>query len=73
MSDDADRADKTIEDVIQMGLARARLAATQPKQYYYECKWCGDPTIEGARYCSKECSADHYRYLSTLKRNGIEP
>lgn len=70
--DDADRADGRIEDMVNDGVAAASRAANQPKAYYTECSWCGDPTEGGVRYCTKDCATDAHRYQATLRRNGIQ-
>ena len=71
MSDIADDADKRIEDAITNAVEAARRLANTPVEYSLECKWCGDPTEGGARYCCKDCASDAFRYESTLKRNGV--
>lgn len=71
MADDADRADKRIADVISDAVAVASRLANQPTMYHKECNWCGDPTEGGARYCSRDCASDAFKYETNLKRNGI--
>jgi hypothetical protein len=71
MADEADNADQRIEDAINDAIGRAQREAAKPPQYFNECNWCGDPTEGGARYCTKDCANDAFRYNATLKRNGI--
>ena len=70
MADEADSADERIANVVADAVAAASRAANQPKAYHTECDWCGDPTDDGARYCSRDCASDAYKYQLTLKRNG---
>ena len=71
MADEADMAQAHMEREEEM---RRRLRESCPppeKIYHTECNWCGDPTEDGARYCSKDCASDAFRYQCSLKRNGI--
>jgi hypothetical protein len=70
--DDADRADQRIADALNDAVDKARRLAQEVPPYCYECNWCGDPTIDGARYCCKDCASDAFKYEVTLKRNGIQ-
>lgn len=60
MSDEADRAEQRIEEVVDDGLA-----AIRRRMEYRElepcgaCHWCND-AVNGRRlFCSPECSADY--------------
>ncbi len=72
MSDIADDADKRIFDAVTNAVEAASRAANKPKQYFTDCNWCGDPTEDGAQWCSPDCRNDAWRYHTTLKRNGIK-
>jgi hypothetical protein len=72
MADAADDADKTIHDAVQSGINYIRKQAAAEPVYYTACNWCGDPTENGHRYCSRECANDAFRYNCSLTRNGIK-
>lgn len=66
--DDADRADKRIEQMIEDGMARAkkmdvRLPVTG------KCHWCSED-VKGRIFCSKDCADDWERDHEARRRNG---
>lgn len=63
MSDDADRAEQRIEDVISDGLAKVRhRMAARELTPIGACHWCNE-YVKGERlFCSKECSDDWSRF-----------
>lgn len=72
MADEADRSDHRIIAVVEAGIEEARLKV-KPIKHYTHCQWCWDETIDGAKYCDKDCKTDHERYKSARTRNdGVE-
>lgn len=59
MSDDADRADQRIADMVAAGLEKVRRRMeSRELEPCGACHWCGSD-IDGRRlFCSRECSDD---------------
>lgn len=64
----ADDADMTAERMEREEEVRRKYRTEVKAVYYTECRWCGDPTENGAGFCSKDCHADWHKYEATLKR-----
>lgn len=58
MADDADRADPSIQQMIDAGMERARRHAERQLPAIGVCHWCESPAAPGRVFCSKECSDD---------------
>ena len=60
MSDDADRADARIQQVIDDGIKQAsKLASERSLIAIGTCYWCESPVGPARLFCSKECCDDH--------------
>jgi len=57
VSDDADRADRIIEQTVADAIAAARRAKRDARATG-RCLWCGEKTGQGRRWCSAECRDD---------------
>jgi hypothetical protein len=68
MSDDADRADARIEEVLTDALAAARRAPVLPPTG--ECYYCQEPLNPVQRFCNKECAEDFELEQAQIKRMG---
>ena len=66
MSDDADRADRMIEQTVADAIAAARRARALP--YTGLCHWCGDVTGGGRRFCDADCRDDWERAHAAASR-----
>ena len=66
MSDDADRADRIIEQTVADALSAARRARSLP--YTGLCHWCGEKTGQGRRWCSPDCRDDWERRHAADRR-----
>ncbi len=71
MADEADvtTARQEREEEILRRLRERREAVAA--EYHKTCVWCGDDTENGAKFCSKDCSADWHKHDHTLKRVGL--
>ncbi len=68
MSDDADRADKAIEDAVSDGIREARRAhGMQPTGF---CIYCGEAVKTNYLFCSSDCSADWHHEQTMRRING---
>lgn len=70
MADDADRADKRIEQMIEEGMERARRHQARQLPYIGSCYWCESIVPPGRVFCSKECSDDYDHMKQREKANG---
>jgi hypothetical protein len=68
MSDDADRADQRIEEVLSDALAAARRAPILPP--IGECYYCQESVGPVQRFCNKDCAEDFELEQAQLKRIG---
>ena len=68
--DDADRSDGRIQDMIDDGIARARLAVERSLPATGFCYWCTSPVGPGRTFCSRECSIDHEHERVRRKATG---
>jgi len=66
--DIADRADDAIEAVVRNGVAAVQREIEAAKTFHTNCVWCGEPTADGAPYCSFDCKKDDMNYRLTVKR-----
>ena len=57
--DDADRAEPRILQLIEDGMARAKLAAERSLPAIGVCHWCESPVKPGRTFCSKDCCVDY--------------
>lgn len=71
--DEADMADKAIEQQIASGIARAHKEADKPQSLPYigVCHWCESPVGAGRIFCSKECSDSHTHEAKRRRECGI--
>ena len=59
MSDDADRAEQHIENMISDGLAKVRRRMeSRELDPCGACHFCGEDVNSGRLFCSRECSDD---------------
>ena len=68
--DDASDLEQRERDI---SINAARAQANEPAPFFTHCKWCGDQTTDGAKYCSYgvvSCAADDEWYAATMKRTG---
>lgn len=70
MSDDADRSDDRIQNMIDDGIARARRHMERCLPSIGVCHYCESPVGSGRTFCSKECSEDYDALTEARKRNG---
>jgi hypothetical protein len=68
--DNADRADDRIKNMIDDGMARARLALERSLPAIGVCHYCESIVGPGRTFCSKECSDDYNANVNARKRNG---
>ncbi len=57
-----------------LAIAVVRLQKTPVTIYHTHCKWCGDPTEGGKKFCSyghESCAIDSSLYERTLRRTGV--
>lgn len=64
----ADEADMTAERMEREDELRRKYRAETETKHYDSCRWCGDPTENGAGFCGKDCHTDWHKYEATLKR-----
>ena len=70
MTDEADRADSRIEQMIADGMARARRQLEHQLPSIGVGHWCESPVGAGRIFCSKECSEDYDYQKQRDKANG---
>lgn len=70
MADDADRADARIQQMIDDGMARVRLANERRLPAIGVCHYCESVVGAGRTFCSKCCSDDYDALTEARKRNG---
>lgn len=69
MADDADIANDRADSEREYRIAEARRNAPAV-EYHTNCKWCGDPTENGAAYDCCDCRDDYQKFMSAQKRGG---
>jgi len=60
MSDEADRADRMIEQTVADAIAAAR-RGKKAARATGRCLWCREKTGQGRRWCSPDCRDDWER------------
>ncbi len=70
MSDEADRADGIIENMIADGIERVRRKLERCLPSIGVCHNCESPISGGRVFCSKDCSDDFDARREARKRNG---
>lgn len=68
MSDNADRADLRIADVVQSALAKTRRAHRLHSDG--RCQFCDEPVPDGRLFCGVDCRDDYERHEAGLRRAG---
>lgn len=60
MADEIDRANANAAVLLERQIAAA--SKVQPKQISEKCWYCGETTINGARWCNAEHRDDYEKY-----------
>jgi hypothetical protein len=68
--DNADRADDRIKNMIDEGMARARLALERSLPAIGVCHYCESVVGPGRTFCSKACCEDYEKERLRRKQNG---
>lgn len=68
MSDDADRADQHIEEILADALAEVRRKPSLIQTGC--CYYCSEPVPAHHLYCSSDCATDHQHLMERNKANG---
>lgn len=74
MSDIADEASSIETLWSDLAIRQAHVEANAPAKKFSSCQYCGDPTEDGAKYCSYgpvSCADDDNRRNELLKRQGL--
>ena len=68
--DESDIANDRAQYLLDMRIQEAQRAAanTRPTS---ECLNCGDPPIEGGRFCCRDCADEHEARERQMKRSGL--
>lgn len=53
------------------GLAEIRIEIEEGQKSVEFCKFCGEPTKDGAKYCDKWCRDEDERIKQILKKQGV--
>ncbi len=69
--DEADIANDRAQYLLDMRIQEAQRAAAKPLPPSSECLNCGDPPIEGGRFCCRDCADEHEARERQLKRSGL--
>jgi hypothetical protein len=67
MSDEADDAQRQIENIEKRSIEYASIEANKPIPLSDVCLFCGESTFEGRRFCDAFCR-DEYQKRQALKR-----
>ena len=71
MSDEADRSDDKIQNIVNDGLAKARREIENGLVACGACYWCESPVGRARVFCSAECSQDWQHEKKRSKELGL--
>ena len=67
--DEADLANDHLQRELEQRILDVQRAKPLPPSS--ECLNCGDPPIEGGRFCCRDCADEHEARERQLKRSGL--